>query len=369
MKVVTILFVVICICNGQVPADLIDKIHKIKEQRIQEVQQLDKRAKEIESKMDKLLKDAEQIKAERITTNIKNTMTEADKMLSNYTNEEIKKINKHYNQYEKDINATIKSNKNIYKRNEKEWIAQKKLLKFLKNEVKKASLSLEKKRILLKKNREKEKKELQKTLRAVRIARLKGLKEKALAEEHRHELLRKAALEEKKRTKEEIEERKNLIAQWKLQMKELERSEKNHMKTLQEIEEIKKRRGMEQRVKNIQLRTKAQKERFERTERQKALIRKKLEKERIEKFRRELFARRCASLTRAYNKRPKKYVHVCIPKSNIELMGKMKKCLPIWKQDLPSLKRKLNAVDQVRKKLSKKSNFLDPQIDLIVPVY
>ncbi|ELP94060.1 hypothetical protein EIN_183470 [Entamoeba invadens IP1] len=352
-----------------IPKDLVAEIQTIKNKQIKKITDLDNQANDIEKKMDELFNQANKIRLAKTKAKINDTLTRADNIFKNQTENEVREIDNHWKQFSNDTSKIVENQRKVAGYTKKNYLAQKKLLKFLKQQVVKENAALEEKRKQMKIARENEIKELKTIQTALRIAKMKGMAERAKAEEERHTMLHKAAEEEKLATLAEIAEKKKTVKMWKRKIQELIASEKEHHRVLDEIELAKRNARITQTRKEGVQKLREKEQQAARTSQIKAMIRRKMEKERLQKFNLELFKRRCEALKKAYNKKPKKLVHLCIPQSNIKLMGKMRKCLPIWKEDLPNLKQKLDTADKYRVKIAKKSTQPDPQIELIVPVY
>jgi len=260
MKMIAIILVVIAGAFAQIPANVVNKIREVGNKRINEVKQLNTKAEEIEKKMDNLLEKALELRRAKTQKEIDRSTLLADKMIKNYTDTESKKISGLVQKYERVSKQTIESGKRIKEMKEKDYNAHVKLLRYLQTQVVKETRALEQKRAQMERSRRKETIELNKAIRAIRVARMQGMKQAAEAARRRHQMLKKAAEEEQKRMKEEIEERKKLVESWKTKMAHLEATELEHMRTLDQVERDRKMRG-------LIAKTKEEQERLERRRR------------------------------------------------------------------------------------------------------
>lgn len=285
MKIFTLLIFLIAVCSAQVPVNIVNKIQSIANKKLGELQQVDARTAIVEDKMDKLLEKARREKFVHEVTTMKKIKAKAEKMVDDYTKSQEKMIDKHFENYERNSNQTMQLKKKLFDYQHMNYHAQVKLLKFLKEQVKKETAALDVKRRQMEESRLKERSELMKALRALRVARMNGVKARAEAERRRHVLLKKAAEEERAAAKAEVEERKKMIASYKQKINSLEQHEAIERNRLRKVRaEIKRKAALDREKARQALIKKYYEEKKQR-----------LAREKRQQFERQLFAIRCAA--------------------------------------------------------------------------
>ena len=135
----------------------------------------------------------------------------------------------------------------------------------------------------------------------------------------------------------EMEKKKAIIAKFKAMMESLEKREKTEVERIAKVE-----REIEAHIRDGRRKLHQKKEKAKQIHINNYL--KTLEKRRKQHLDRDMFMRKCNSMRRRYT--PRDECIIRIPKKSVKIIGKMRKCIPIWKNDVDSFKPKIKVMNK-----------------------